>query len=108
MTHIKKFNEMVHPFQQYAEWLDRELIQQIINKMRSHNGFQQDLTEFNDNFNIKNSNRFPAIMGKQTADYVDNDIIQDCVDRMNPHLSNEEQSENYKKELEEFINEYTY
>jgi hypothetical protein len=95
---------MAHPFQQYAEWLDRELIQKVINNMKTSDRFKQSLAEFNDRYPVKNSNRFPSNMGKQTADWVDIDIIQDCVDRMNPHLSNEEQSERYKKELEEFTN----
>lgn len=103
MAHIKRFNEMVHHFSQYAEWLDRGLIQKVIDKMKFDNKFKFELSTFNTNYPVKNTNKFPSNMGKQVADWIDIDIVQDCVDRMNPHLSSESQSDDYKRDLEEFV-----
>jgi hypothetical protein len=104
MTHIKRFNEMVsHPFRQYADWLDKVLIQKVIDGMKSGNMFKSELSMFNSNYPVKNNNKFPSNLGKETADWVDIDIVQDCIDRMNPHLSSEYQSERYKMDLLDFV-----
>ena len=104
MTHIKRFNEMTaHPFRQYADWLDKTLIQKVIDGMKDGEMFKSDLSRFNSDYPIKNNNRFSSNFGKETADWVDIDIVQDCVDRMNPHLSSKNQSEKYKMDLLDFV-----
>ena len=102
MKHLKRFNET---FFYFSEIVDKELIQQVIDKMNPNNdnklsdNFKKSIIEFNKKYPIKESKRLPETMGKQVAWWVDMDIIQDCIDRMTDKII----SDKYKNDLKNFL-----
>jgi hypothetical protein len=104
---INSFNKLNEQFS-HAEWVDVYLLQEVIDNMKSsktHNGeeFKKDLRAFNVDYKYQSS-RFPSTLGKRVADWVDSDLVQDVIDRMNPH--NNPRCEEYKAKLKEFVEQY--
>lgn len=103
MVHIKKFEELNERV--FADWVDPELIQGVIDNMnprKTKEGFIEELMRFNDQFLISGSQkRLPSVFGRQVADWVDLNVIQDVIDRMNPTLNKDH--EIYKKRLKDLI-----
>jgi len=100
MTYIKKYKDLYESrdletgFDEHAEWLDKNIIQDIIDKMRpgpdkDTKTFILSLKSFNDDYSIRGdrSKRMPSTMGKRAAEWVDMELVQDVIDRMNPHLN---------------------
>jgi hypothetical protein len=104
MAHIRRFNESIG---YYPDWLDRDLLQKVIDGMKHRSehdeeSFKESIREFNNLYPVRTQERLPSIFGKRVADWIDLDLIQDVIDRMNPNIC--VKSEKYKKILrEEFI-----
>ena len=105
MAHIKKFKEINEEFF-YSDSYDVDLLQEVIEGMRPNNlsdgeSFKEEIKKFNSKFPCKEQKRLPSTFGKQVAWWIDMQIIQDVIDRMNTSLNQD--SDKYKKELKEFL-----
>ena len=115
MAYIKKYKEIYESrdsefgFDDHAIWLDKRLIQDIIDKMRPNansdtTSFVLSLKGFNEDYPIREdrSKKLPSTFGKQAAEWIDMDLIQDVIDRLNPQLNihNVEYKENLISFLE--------
>jgi len=103
MAHIKRFNENND---YYADWLDMDLLQKIIDKMKPRGdydaeSYKEAIREFNNLYPTAELERFPSIFGKRVAEWIDLDLVQDIIDRMNPKSC--AKSEEYKRILKEEI-----
>lgn len=106
MARVKRFDEMNENFFYFNDYVDLNLLQDVIDGMKptkdsDKDEFKKSLIKFNSNYNVRETKRLPATMGKQVAWWVDLFLVQDCIDRMNP--SNCTNSEQYKKDLKEFL-----
>jgi len=108
MAKVKRFkdiNENNNVFN-YSDWLDRDLLQGVIDGMKprsEHDGetWKEAMREFNNLYPVVNQERLPSSFNKQVADWVDLDLVQDVIDRMNPRLC--DKSEEYKRDLKEML-----
>lgn len=106
MAHVKRFDEINESFFKFNNFVDLDLLQMVIDKMRpikdsSNDAFKKSLVKFNNNYTVKDTKRLPVTMGKQVAWWVDLFLVQDCIDRMNPVNCTE--ADQYKKDLKEFL-----
>jgi hypothetical protein len=105
MIHIKKFEEINEEFY-FSDEYDVDLLQGVIEGMRpSKNSdsdeFKNRLREFNELHPCKESKRMAETLGKQVAWWVDLNLVQDVIDRMNSMLN--KNAKKYKKDLKIFL-----
>jgi hypothetical protein len=108
MIHVKKFKEINETFFYYSDYVDLDLLQGVIERMRpgknnNRENFKENLKIFNEEYSVTQHKRLPDGLEKQVAWWIDLDLIQDVIDRMNPVLC--EDSETYKIDLKHFIEE---
>lgn len=109
MANIKRFKDMTknETFFYYNDNYNIDIIQSIIDKMKpisekEHLIFKDELKNLNNKYPVKNSKRLPESFGKRVAWWVDLNLIQDVIDRMNS-IMNPYNSE-YIKDLKKLIN----
>lgn len=103
---FEQFNEQFY----FNDWVDLDLLQSVIDKMKptmnlSGDEFKKSIKLFNNNYTVNNE-RLPSTFGKRVADWVDLDIVQDIIDRMNPNAN--PLHVEYKKKLKNLIENGTY
>lgn len=103
--HIKRFQEVNEQFH-YSDYIDLYLLQGCIEGMRPNrtttgDEFKQKLREFNSQYACKEEKRLPNNFAKDVAYWIDLNLIQDVIDRMNPVLCNK--AYEYKKDLKNFL-----
>lgn len=106
MTHIKRFDELNEEFFYYSDYYDLDLLQEVIEGMRPSketNGeyFKKELREFNAQYPCKHQKRMSNVFGKQVAWWVDIELFQDVIDRMNSALN--KNASKYKEDLKYFL-----
>lgn len=116
MAHVKRFYEVNESFFHFSDYIDFELLQKVIDAMRpkgkgwqldySADEFKQALREFNEKYPIKEHKRLPETFGKGVAHWVDLNLVQDVIERMNPVICRD--AEAYKIDLENFIKNGAY
>lgn len=107
MVKIKKFYELNETFFYFSDYVDLDLLQEIIEHMRpkklddNNRDFKISLMEFNDKYPVKEQKRMPVVFGKQVAWWIDLNLMQDVIDRMNPVSC--KSADDYKKDLKKFL-----
>lgn len=105
MVHIKKFDEINEDFF-FSNDYDVDLLQDIVEGMRptkfsDGEAFKRRLKEFNDKYPCKQQKRLSAILGKKVAWWIDLNLVQDVIDRMNITLNDD--ASKYKEDLKQFL-----
>ncbi len=115
MIKINKFNEfnslkenISNQNSHYSEYVDINILDDIIENMRPNKNsdgelFKSKLRLLNSEYNCSNNKRSPSTFGKKVAWWVDLDLIQDVIDRLNNKLC--DNSEEYKSELKNLLEE---
>jgi hypothetical protein len=103
--HIKKFKEINEGFY-FSDEYDVDLLQEVIegmrpNKISDGEEFKEKLKDFNKLYPCKEPKRLSEVLGKQVAWWVDLNLVQDVIDRMN-HVLNKD-ADKYKKDLKIFL-----
>lgn len=107
MAHIKKFYEINETFFYFNDNIDLDLLQDVIDHMKpvgqddNNQIFKKSLRKFNSGYSVKEQKRLPSTFGKQVAWWIDLELVQDVIDRMNPVTC--ESSIEYKKDLKKFL-----
>lgn len=108
MAMIKRFKDIMknETTFYYNENYDIDIIQSVIDKMKPINGnehiiFKEKLRDLNIDYQVKDSKRLPEIFGKQVAWWIDLNLIQDVIDRMNSVMN--PKSSEYIEELKKLI-----